>query len=84
MARKGRHDFDVLTEAQLLAGLTSVRRVCVETLTRIPAGEPMRASLAELLDAIDHIAEAATGDRSFLHLKPRRTRAGKAVPPSAE
>ncbi|MHC2021408.1 hypothetical protein [Methylobacterium sp. CM6247] len=60
--RRGHRDFDALTEAQLIAGQTASRRVCLKpTAVR---------SLAELLDAIDHVAEAATGNPSFLHLKP--------------
>ncbi|GEP04308.1 hypothetical protein [Methylobacterium oxalidis] len=65
--RRGRRDFDALTEAQLIAGRTAARRVRVET------APPQ--TLGELLAAIDHVAEAATGERSFLHLgaMPRRT-----------
>jgi hypothetical protein len=59
--RRGRPDFDPLTEAQLLAGRTAGRLVHLK-----PAPDQ---NLTELLDAIDHVTEAATGDRSFLHLK---------------
>ena len=54
-------DFDALTEAQLIAGRTTAR--CVHL-------KPMAAqNLSELLTAIDHVTEAATGERSFLHLR---------------
>ncbi|MEA1832633.1 hypothetical protein U8607_11130 [Methylobacterium durans] len=56
----------MLTEAQLLAGRTALRRICVE---------PSRQqSLADLMIAIDDVADAATGERSFLHLKPAQRR----------
>ena len=60
--RRGRPDFDPLTEAQLLAGRTTARRVLLQPTTD--------QNLGELLNAIEHVAEAATGERSFLHLKP--------------
>lgn len=60
--RRVRPDFDPLTEAQLIAGRTTARRVLLQ-----PSADQ---NLGELLSAIDHIAEAATGERSFLHLKP--------------
>ncbi len=60
--RRGRPDFDALTEAQLIAGRTAARSVC------LPAVAPR--SLGELMDVIDHVTEVATGDRSFLYLKP--------------
>lgn len=59
-------DFDRLSEAQLIAGRSDMRRVEVESL--LQKAEPKRVS--DLLDAIDHVAEAATGERSFLHVKP--------------
>jgi hypothetical protein len=56
-----RSDFDALTEAQLLAGRTAARRIHLK---------PMDSQdLSELLTAIDHVTEAATGERSFLHLR---------------
>jgi hypothetical protein len=59
--RAGRPDFDALTEAQLIAGRTAARRVHLK---------PMDGQdLSELLTAIDHVTEAATGERSFLHLR---------------
>lgn len=59
--RRGRPDFDALTEAQLLAGRTAARRIHMK---------PMDSQdLSELLTVIDHVTEAATGERSFLHLR---------------
>lgn len=58
----GRPDFDALTEAQLVAGRTEGKRVFLK-----PASQQ---NLSDLLMEIDHVTEAATGERSFLHLKP--------------
>lgn len=66
MSRRVSRDFDRLSEAQLIAGRTAARRVYVDKLAP-PSGTK---SIGELLDAIDHVAEAATGERSFLHLAP--------------
>lgn len=63
-----RRDFDRLSEAQLIAGRTETRRVQVDPL--VQKTEPKR--VADLLDAIDQVAEAAVGERSFLHLGPGR------------
>jgi hypothetical protein len=60
--RPGRPDFDALTEAQLIAGRMTGRRVYLK-----PANQQ---TVSDLLNEIDHVAEAATGERSFLHLKP--------------
>ncbi|GEO99296.1 hypothetical protein [Methylobacterium haplocladii] len=64
-------DFDALSEAQVAAGRTARRSVTAEAGFRPPAAKTM----AELLDTIQHVAEAATGERSFLHLQPLRDRA---------
>lgn len=64
-------DFDALSEAQVAAGRTARRSVTPEAGFRPPTAKTM----AELLDTIQHVAEAATGERSFLHLQPRGERA---------
>jgi hypothetical protein len=69
MARRPRRDFDALTEAQLLAGRTTVRRIELDRIPRTLSASRRTPSVADLLDAIAVVAEAATGDRSFLHLK---------------
>ncbi len=66
MNRRGHRDFDPLSEAQMLMGLTASRRVNALVLVRPPASR----SIADLLDTIQHVTEAATGERSFLHIKP--------------
>ncbi|GJD92863.1 hypothetical protein [Methylobacterium iners] len=63
-----KRDFDRLSEAQLIAGRTETRRVHVDPL--VEKAKPKR--VADLLDAIDQVAEAAVGERSFLHLRPGR------------
>ncbi|GLS43594.1 hypothetical protein [Methylobacterium brachythecii] len=63
-------DFDALSEAQVVAGRTAKRGVTTDARFR-PAGTK---SMAELLDTIQLVAEAATGERSFLHVDPARDR----------
>lgn len=65
-----RRDFDALSEAQVAAGRTEPRRVAPTARFRPEAPR----AVAELLDTIQHVAEAATGERSFLHVRPRPTR----------
>ncbi|GJD33200.1 hypothetical protein [Methylobacterium aerolatum] len=62
-----RRTFDALSEAQLAAGRMAPRRVAGIARFRPCAPRPV----GDLLDAIEHVAEAATGDRSFLHVVPR-------------
>ena len=61
-----RRDFDALSEAQVAAGLTEPRLVAPSARFRPEAPR----AVAELLDTIQHVAEAATGERSFLHVRP--------------
>ena len=63
MDRRTSRDFGALTEAQRLAGRVERRRVDASSLLRSP--EPKR--MADLLDAIQQVEEAAKGERSFLH-----------------
>ena len=63
MTRRVGRSFDALSEAQLRAGRTAARRVAAEALA--PAAGPR--PIAQLLDTIQLVAEAATGERSFLH-----------------
>lgn len=62
----GRRDFDALSEAQVVAGRTDPRHVAPWARFRPEAPR----AVAELLDTIQHVAEAATGERSFLHVRP--------------
>ncbi len=66
MTRRAGRSFDVLSEAQIVAGRTAGRRVAPQLLG--PAENPR--PIAQLLDTIQHVAEAATGERSFLHVPP--------------
>lgn len=56
--------FDALSEAQLAADRLEPRRVVDMACFRPDQPKPVGA----LLDAIQHVAEAATGERSFLHM----------------
>lgn len=67
MNRRPDRNFDRLSEAQLLAGLTATRRVNAAALVHPPS----RKGITDLLETIEHVAEAATGERSFLHVKLR-------------
>ena len=67
MKRRISRDFDALSQAQIAAGRTDTCRVDASGL--MPALAPRR--MADLLDTIQHVAEAATGERSFLHIRPR-------------
>ena len=72
--RDTRHrDFDALSEAQIAVGRTELRHVASSAQFRPEAPR----AVAELLDTIQHVAEAATGERSFLHVRtgssPTRT-----------
>jgi hypothetical protein len=65
-----RRDFDALSEAQIAAGRTQKRWVEPKAQFRPTAPQ----AVADLLDTIQHVAEAATGERSFLHLRPEAGR----------
>ncbi len=56
-------DFGALTEAELRSRKTEHRKVQVAGL--MPAPAPKR--MADLLDTIQQVEEAARGERSFLH-----------------
>ncbi|WP_096485868.1 hypothetical protein [Methylorubrum populi] len=72
MNRRVGRSFDVLSEAQLRAGRTAARRVVPEALTPQAGPRP----IAQLLDTIQQVAEAATGERSFLHVGTTVSRTG--------
>ncbi|MGH1590449.1 hypothetical protein ACRBEV_21570 [Methylobacterium phyllosphaerae] len=65
-----RRDFDALSEAQIAAGRTQKR--WVEPTAGFRPAAPQ--AVGDLLDTIQHVAEAATGERSFLHLRPQAGR----------
>ena len=66
MSRRG--DFDALSEAQVAAGRIAKR--WVDEAAEFRPDRPQR--MADLLDTIDHVTEAAIGERSFLHLSTGR------------
>lgn len=63
MDRRRNRDFGALAEAQIRASRIDSRKVDASGLLR--AAKPRRMS--DLLDAIQQVEEAATGERSFLH-----------------
>lgn len=72
MNRRVGRSFDVLSEAQLRAGRTAARRVAPDALVPHVGPRP----IAHLLDTIQQVAEAATGERSFLHVGAPASRKG--------
>ena len=72
MNRRVGRSFDVLSEAQLRAGRTAARRVVPEALAPQTGPRP----ISQLLDTIQQVAEAATGERSFLHVGTPVSRKG--------
>ncbi|MGE7154259.1 hypothetical protein ACQKJ1_11010 [Methylorubrum rhodesianum] len=72
MNRRVGRSFDVLSEAQLRAGCTAARRVVPEALAPQAGPRP----ISQLLDTIQQVAEAATGERSFLHVGTTVSRKG--------
>jgi len=65
-----RRDFDALSEAQIAVG--RIQKRWVEPKAQFRPTAPQ--AVADLLDTIQHVAEAATGERSFLHLRPEAGR----------
>ena len=72
MNRRVGRSFDVLIEAQLRAGRTAARRVVPDALAPQAGPRP----ISQLLDTIQQVAEAATGERSFLHVGTTVSRNG--------
>lgn len=72
MNRRVGRSFDVLSEAQLRAGRTAARRVAPDALVPHVGPRP----IAHLLDTIQQVTEAATGERSFLHVGAPASRKG--------
>lgn len=46
------------------------RKLCVQVLTEAPIGGPAYKAAGEVMDAIDKLAEALTGERKRFWLKP--------------
>lgn len=57
------------------------RKECVRVLSRAPINHPYYRSISEIMDAIDGLAEAVTGDRARFHAKAPRTTSGNLTEP---
>jgi hypothetical protein len=78
MARRG-----VFVRAEEVAFLEEARRwrqQCVLVLTRAKPQGPLYNATSKVIEAIDDVAEAVTGDRQQLHQKSPRT-PGPNLPP---
>lgn len=78
MARRG-----VFVQAEEVAFLEDARRwrqQCVLVLTRAKPQGPLYNATSKVIEAIDDVAEAVTGDRQQFHQKSPRT-PGSNLPP---
>ena len=70
--RHKRH-FSENDSAALLAAISECRRACIAAQTNATIGGPIYRAVSRLMDEIDLMAEALTGDRRHLWLKPHGT-----------
>lgn len=68
-----RRVFGQSEEARLLEEARVWRSRCVEVLGRAPVGGPVYTAVSGVLDAIDDLAGAVTGDLSLFHLRAPTT-----------
>lgn len=57
------------------------RKECIRVLSRAPINSPVYVAASGIVDAIDGLAEAVTGDRKHFHLTAPTTPAGNLTPP---
>jgi hypothetical protein len=63
----GAEQIDLLDKAE------GWRKECVRVLSRAPINSPLYRSVGGIMDAIDGLAEAVTGNRQHFHLQAPRT-----------
>ena len=68
-----RRHFSANDSAILLAAIGECRRACIAANTKAPIGGPIYRAATRLLEEIDLMAEALTGDRSHFWMKPPTT-----------
>jgi len=78
MARRG--VFVRCEEVAFLEEAARWRRQCIDVLTRAKPQGPLYKATAEIVDAIDGLAEVVTGDRKRFHQESPRT-PGPDLPP---
>ena len=67
--RHKRH-FSANDSAALLSAIGECRRACVDAHRKAPIGGPIYRAVSRLMEEIDLMAEALTGDRRHFWLKP--------------
>ena len=72
-----RRHFSANDSAILLAAIGECRRACIAANTKAPIGGPIYRAATRLLNEIDLMAEALTGDRRHFWLKPSSTPGSK-------
>ncbi|GEP02293.1 hypothetical protein [Methylobacterium oxalidis] len=60
-------------QRDLLDKAESWRKECIRVLTKAPIHSPLYKATSGILDAIDELAEAVTGDRKHFHLRAPTT-----------
>src|SRR5215212_12174540 len=72
-----RRHFSANDSAILLAAVGECRRACITTSSKAPIGGPIYRAATRLIEEIDLMAEALTGDRRHFWLKPSSTPGSK-------
>jgi len=72
-----RRHFSENDSAILLAAIGECRRACIGASSKAPIGDPIYRAATRLIEEIDLMAEALTGDRRHFWLKPSSTPGSK-------
>jgi hypothetical protein len=72
-----RRQFSANDSAILLAAIGECRRACIAANSKAPIGDPIYRASTRLIEEIDLMAEALTGDRRHFWLKPSSTPGSK-------
>ena len=72
-----RRHFSANDSAILLAAIGECRRACIAASSKAPIGGPIYRAATRLIEEIDLMAEALTGDRRHFWLKPSSTPGSK-------
>ena len=72
-----RRHFSANDSAILLAAIGECRRACTGASSKAPIGGPIYRAATRLIEEIDLVAEALTGDRRHFWLKPSSTPGSK-------
>jgi hypothetical protein len=72
-----RRHFSANDSTILLAAIGECRRACIGASSKAPIGGPIYRAATRLIEEIDLVAEALTGDRRHFWLKPSSTPGSK-------